>query len=353
MTSHPLAPPWDSADKQIADSLVRHLDGTRFVTFGRIRRTGTRSWRRLPIWSRDGRPGPLEHAQIALLAAALQPAVTLTHAVVTIGAGYGAFSRSYASLPARFRRPAIHTVPGVIDARFLAGARPLGVTVALSDATAELLQSAGFPDVRVIPPGIPLARWTVAPRACLEPAIVLFAGHHDPGGGAEEAVRGAACARAAGCRLRLVLAMRARLDQDERVERARLAELAADAGVDVEIHGQVADMRALVRRATVVVFPAQRLAGKADLPLVLLEAMATGRPVIASDLRPLAALAEGIVGIPPGSPEALGAALRLLLGDGRAWDRQAASGRRLVEERFSDGAMAARYGRLYREISRA
>lgn len=349
MTSHPLAPPWDSADKQIAVSLVRHLDEIRFVTFGRMRRSGASSWRRFPIWSRDGRPGPLEHAQIALLAAALQPAVSLTHAVVTIGARFGAFSRWYAGLPARVRRPAIHTVPGVIDARFLAGARPLGVTVALSDATAELLRSAGFPDVRVVPPGIPLARWTAAPRPRGEPATVLFAGHHDPGGGAAEAVRGAACAGTAGCRLRLVLAMRARRDQDERVERARLAELAAGAGVDVEIHGQVADMRAMIRRASVVVFPAQRLAGKADLPFVLLEAMATGRPVVASDLLPLAALESGVVRIAPGCGEELGAALRRLLGDATEWERQAASGRRLVEERFSDVAMAARYGRLYRE----
>jgi glycosyltransferase involved in cell wall biosynthesis len=348
ITSHPLAPPWDSADKQIAVSLVSHLDDTNFITFGRWSRATP--WRQIPILSRHGRPGLLERVQVALLAAALQPAVSLTHVVTTIGEGYGAFSRRYASLPAPFRRPTIHTVPGVLDPSFLVGAKPLGVTVALSQATAELLQSAGFRDLRVILPGIPLARWPVTPRPREVPETVLFAGHHDPGGGADDAILGAARARRGGRRLRLVLAMRTRLGQDERVESERLASLASDAGVNVEVLGHVADMRALIRRASVVLFPGTRLAGKADLPLVLLEAMATGRPVVASDLPQLAALQDGIVRIPPGSAPRLGAALGQLLDDGAAWKRQAAIGRRVVEQRFSDVAMAAAYGQLYREM---
>ncbi len=221
----------------------------------------------------------------------------------------------------------------------------------MSQTSADQLRSAGFPDVRVIPPAVPLERWPMLERAPRDPALVLFAGHYDPGGGAEEAIRGAAHASRLARSFRLVLAMRTRFGQNPAREAARLLEVAAQGGLkEIDIRGHVDDMNELVRQASVVVFPPVALRGKADLPLIVLEAMASGRPVVVSDLPAFAALGEAPIRVPPGNSESLGRAIAAVLDDGARWAAQAKAGRGLVEDHFSEAAMAARYSALYDEV---
>lgn len=351
LTSHPLSPPWDSADKQLAVSLAQRLEGYRFTAF---RRAGhpldLATGRSIPIWSRDGRPGFLERAQAGLAGLALEPTVDLVHAVLTIGPGFSRLSAIRRRLPAPLRRPVIHTVPGVRDRSDLDGASRLGLTVALSEATASLLRDAGFSDVRVVPPGIPLERWPVAERSHQNPGLILFAGHHDPDAGAEDAIRGVAAATSRARPLKLVLAMRTRLGQDASREDERLRCVARAAGVaELELHGHVTEMASLIRSSSLVLFPGRSLAGKADVPLVLLEAMASGRPVVVSDLPEFSRLGDAVTRVPVGDGRALGQAISLLLNEPERWHEKAAAGRVLVEQRFSDEVMASRYAGLYEE----
>jgi glycosyltransferase involved in cell wall biosynthesis len=147
--------------------------------------------------------------------------------------------------------------------------------------------------------------------------------------------------------------MRSRPGQDARREAARLRALAGSLGLaGVELLGHVADMPSLIGEATLVVLPARTLAGKADLPLVVLEAMAAGRPVVVSRLPSMATLGDAVTRVPPGSPAALGVAVAGLLDDPARWRAMAAAGRRAVEARFSEQAMAASYARLYAELCR-
>jgi glycosyltransferase involved in cell wall biosynthesis len=75
---------------------------------------------------------------------------------------------------------------------------------------------------------------------------------------------------------------------------------------------------------------------------VLLEAMACGRPVVATDVSGTRACVQpdvnGLV-VPPGRPAELAAAAIDLLADPQRRRRMGAAGRRLVEERFSAPAM--------------
>lgn len=350
LTSHPIDPPWDSADKSIAVSLIRHLPEHRFVGFGRAGATPAVRYRRVPIVARDGHPSPATFAQIALYGAALEPACDLVHAVMTIGPRFARLGALRHRLPARIRRPLIHTVPGVVDRQLLAGARPWGLTVALSRATADVLRDAGFGDVRVIAPGIPIDRWPVRPRQPTSP-VVLFAGHY--GAGDEEAVRAAAAASRRNADVRLVLAMRAHRGQNAAAENERLLRLARSEGLaGVEILGEVDDIPALIARSAVVLMTPSSLAGKADIPLVVLEALATGRPVVVSELPEFEALGAGVTRVPVGSHDAAGAAVAHLLSDPSGWEQRAHDGRALVERRFSERAMAEQYAQLYDEAIR-
>src|SRR5690606_37526356 len=62
----------------------------------------------------------------------------------------------------------------------------------------------------------------------------------------------------------------------------------------VRVVGEVADVLALIASANAVLFPVDDLWGKVDLPIVLLESMELGVPVIALDRGPLKDL-EGVV----------------------------------------------------------
>jgi glycosyltransferase involved in cell wall biosynthesis len=289
-----------------------------------------------------------ERFQVTAAGAVLARRADLVHAVMTIGAGFPIFSRFGRYLLGD--RPVIHTVPGVRDMGLLEATRPLGVTVALSDTTASELRATGFGDVRVIPPAVALERWPCQPRPGGMP-VVLFAGHHDAGGGAPEALAAAGAAARAGAQFRLVLAMRGRPGQDLRsLNHGLMVQARQEALSQVEIVGHVSDMDRLLTAADVLLFPPTALSGKADVPLTVLEAMATGRPVILSDLPQFAVLGDAVLRAPAGNSKLTGGLLATLLDQPLYWNAVAEKGRATVEENFGPEHFAEQYLQLYQEV---
>jgi glycosyltransferase involved in cell wall biosynthesis len=123
----------------------------------------------------------------------------------------------------------------------------------------------------------------------------------------------------------------------------RLRGLAA--GKDVRFHGPLSDAEVVERlgRAMALVHPTpvdeRGSAGVHELfGLALVEAMARGCPVIASDAASLPEIVEPEVSgllVPPNRPAAIAGALERLRGDGELWRRLSAGARRRVEERFT------------------
>jgi len=113
------------------------------------------------------------------------------------------------------------------------------------------------------------------------------------------------------------------------------------------------DVLRLMASAEVVAMPSVRdERGNVDgLPVVVLEAMAAARPVVASAISgmPLA-IEDGVHGrlVPERDPEALAGAIVDLLTDPEAARRLGEAGRRRVEEELNWGAVAAIHDRLYR-----
>ncbi|QJY49043.1 glycosyltransferase family 4 protein [Pseudonocardia broussonetiae] len=352
-TSHPIDAR-DGADKELSVAIASGLPEFRFTWFGRVGGRGREplsGGRRIPLLSPSGMPGRAERAQAAAWALALEPRSDLLHAVMTIGPAFGAFTRIRERVLGGRRRPALHTVPAVEDPARLAGVTPLGTTVALSRSTEQMLCDAGFPDVRLIPPGIDLDRWSARPRPAGRLPVVAFAGHYDPGGGVDESVAALGSVASSGRPLSALFLMRPRPGQDEDREAERLRERARAAGItDVVVQGRTPDMPAAVAGVDVLLLPARHLHGKADVPLTVLEAMATGRPVVVSDLPQMAALGSAATRVPAGDVAALaGAVLDLLDGPGR-WDAMAQAGLDLVRREFSADGMTARYAALYEEL---
>lgn len=350
LTSSPLEGS-EGADKQLAAAIADGVAGVEFTWLTRWPARGRprlNHGRGIPILTRDGVPHLAERLQITVATPALARGTDLVHAVLTIGRGFPLFSRCQRFLLAN--RPVVHTVPGVIDPRYLARTRPLGVTIALSEATAQALRVAGFDDVRVVPPGISIDKWPRRPRRAGTP-VVLFAGHYDAGAGAMEAVLAAAAAARAGSRFRLALAMRVRPGQNETALRSEIAALASRAGLgDVHWYGHVPDMSQLLAAADVLIFTPRTLAGKADIPLTVLEALATGRPVILSDLPHFAALSDGVLRAPVGDARRAGHLLAGILSQPRWWDSLAEQGRVLVETRFGAARFTEQHSQVYREL---
>jgi glycosyltransferase-like protein len=128
---------------------------------------------------------------------------------------------------------------------------------------------------------------------------------------------------------------------------ARLPELGLVEGRDVLLLGTVseADLGAWYRAADAFAFPSV----KEGFGLVVLEALAAGLPVVASDIPVFAEYLEdghSALLVPPGDSAALAAALGRLAGDPALRRRLADGGRPLVD-RFTWAASAAAHREIY------
>lgn len=136
-------------------------------------------------------------------------------------------------------------------------------------------------------------------------------------------------------------------------ERGPLELLRRDAGLDdrVDLPGATTDPARELLTATIFVLPS-RLEG---LPMTLLEAMAMGRPVIASDcdFGPRDVVRDGIDGllVPPEDPVAMATAIDALLRDP---DKRRSLGERSldVRQRFAMSAISQQWDELFDEVTR-
>ena len=134
--------------------------------------------------------------------------------------------------------------------------------------------------------------------------------------------------------------------------RGELEELARREGVDdrVVFTGLRSDARALMGAADVVALTSR----SEGLPLVALEALAGGTPIVATAVRGVQQLlhdGEDALLVPPDDPDALAAALRRVLDDGDLRTRLVANGRGLAA-RHSEAAMVDRFLTLYADVVR-
>ena len=222
-----------------------------------------------------------------------------------------------------------------------ATARRIGLRTAVSPEARALAERWLGGACHVLPNGVEVERfakadpWPVIDTPAGSGRAILFVGRHEPRKGLE-----------------VLLAAFARLDRDAVLwvagEGPQTASLAASAPSNVQWLGRISDEELARRLRTAAVFCAPSLHGE-SFGVVLLEAMAAGTPVVASDIsgyRDVARDGREAVLVPGGDVAALTGALRRILDDPPL-------ARRLVEAGtaraagFSMDRLAARYTELY------
>jgi glycosyltransferase involved in cell wall biosynthesis len=189
----------------------------------------------------------------------------------------------------------------------------VATTAGIRDAFAQ--RHGGRAEVRVVPNGCDMGSRQAFPGLAAEaPPRVLYAGQLYPWKGVDVLVTAMAAVPDA----RLVVLGGIEGEGDI----ARIKALAEATGVAArtEMPGLVPQARVAdeLRRAAVVVVPFLRAAmtERHTSPLKLFEAMAAGRPLVASDLpssREVLRDGENALLVPPGDPDALAAAVRRVL----------------------------------------
>ena len=122
-------------------------------------------------------------------------------------------------------------------------------------------------------------------------------------------------------------------------------------GDRVQLIGFWRDVRQVMAAVDIFVLPST---APEPFGLVLLQAMATGKPVIAAAHGgPLEIVVDGETGllVPPRDPAALADAIERLANDRDLRGRLAAAGRRRAEERFGFAAHVAAFEEIYAGLS--
>jgi glycosyltransferase involved in cell wall biosynthesis len=134
-------------------------------------------------------------------------------------------------------------------------------------------------------------------------------------------------------------------------ERAALEKLAADLGIAARVSflGLRDDVERVLKASDVFVLASRTEA----FPNVVLEAMATGLPVIATDVGSVREMVEpdsSALIVPPGDDAALAASLKTLSRDAALRTRLGQRGREIVNQRFRFDVMCTRREELFEEL---
>jgi len=227
--------------------------------------------------------------------------------------------------------------------------------IACSEATREYVcRHLGFPKdaVHTVRNGIDVNRFSPvisdSPQPCSAdtPFVVGTAARLEPNKGIEYLIRACAALRQEGGNLILRIAGDGPLRQD-------LAELASSLGIapHVQFLGLVNDMRAFYRSLDVFVLPSLR----EGLPLTVLEAMATGLPVVATPVMGIVEVirdrVDGIL-VPTADTEGLRSAIRRLAKDYTMRERLGKNARLQVERQFALERVVSEVFGIYRKVVR-
>lgn len=361
--SKPVAPPWNDSSKNLVRDIAGNLTRHSPVLMGRADQQNPIDRGRIeavygPASSEGFAPSLRENLGV-LRRLVLGRPVKLWHfffAPNPKSSTAGRFARALRGVPS------VHTVCSVPEEHVAVGKLLFAdVTVVLSQSALARFTEGGVSDdaLRVIPPCVPPLDVPSSPErrrlrkkhGLPESApIWIYPGDLEFGGGAEIAIEGFA----AWNRREAVLLMACRR-KTPRADEAlrRLHAQAEQRGIATQVRwaGETRHIHEFLSLSDFVVMVNPNAYAKMDYPLVALESMSLGRPVLVGQGTPSAELAEGGAAIAVETRgEALAEAIELLSANAAACMEVGDKARSLVTSKFSPREVARAYELLYEEI---
>ena len=231
--------------------------------------------------------------------------------------------------------------------------------IVLSKFTEAKLREAGVPSVARVNPavfepkpnaesGLNIAQEIGVPE---NTPFLMYAGDLEFSRGAETVIRALPEALQS-IPHHIILACREKTNRASEL-RKELQELAERLGVGERTHfaGTVPDFHSLLSRTDLLLFPTANTYAKLDLPLVLLEALAMGIPIMVAEEGPVGELLEDDIGFGVAGENAgeLSAALHDVLTKGAPRKEKSEACRNVFERKFQAKLHAQAVGKLYRK----
>jgi phosphatidylinositol alpha-1,6-mannosyltransferase len=363
--SKPIAPPWHDGSKNLVRDIACHLTSARptVMTTPGAPSIGERVTQEA-VYAEPGRfaPGLVANARVVRRLLAGDP-----HDAWHFVFAPNPASSTAARVARRARRAAgwrgfvVQTVASAPRSFEGVGRWMFGdVIVVLSEWMRGRLMGAGVKQpIRVIPPCAEApraptnaARDDVRKRLEIGPGpMVLYPGDYEVSRGASTVARAVAAIVRAVPDAHVVFACRAKTPRSAVAARALQDDLRRAGVAERTRHvGEVDDMPALLANASAIAFPVDDLYGKVDLPLVLLEALALGVPMVLARGGPLEAIASARF-VDPDDDVALAAEVVHLLKKPTAAADLRVAGKNLYTARFRPTVVAAEYDALYAEYA--
>ncbi len=290
--------------------------------------------------------------------------------------GFAAYASTTAIVSALIRVPAIHTLycplSDLVDGRRSRTAqlfdRPITFTglssiVAISENIKASLVTRGVPGSRIhtVPPALDVNRYIASSNGNLRhrlgltkrQLLVTYVGSLNPAKGIEFLLDAFARIAPAHPELRLVTAVEpgnARASSRSREIAQRVDSLGIRSRI-TEL-GVVPDMPELLAGSDIVVIPFLSTSGPSDYPLVMIEAMAAGTPVVATRVGGIPeVIREGETGLlcAPGSVDELAAQVERLMCNEELRRQLGANGADAVAAKFDSSRVAALVEEIFQE----
>ncbi|MBP7060907.1 MAG: glycosyltransferase family 4 protein [Candidatus Moranbacteria bacterium] len=236
--------------------------------------------------------------------------------------------------------------------------------ITYTEATKKKLLALGLNNVTRIYPGIDLERFSPQPKnqgllteLGLKPEhfVVLYPGEYVRLGATDMLTETFLTyfQKHPETNLRFVFACRVKHEADHKKKQA-VHRRFAEAGLlnYISFSDTITDMPGLYNTADVIIFPAENLRGKFDVPLVIIEAYACGKPVILSDLPEFEEFTNSdiCVTIPKDSGTSLIESVAYLKQNEQVMLRLGDNARRFVKDHFDLKNTAKQYEEIYQAL---
>ncbi|MDZ7611575.1 MAG: glycosyltransferase family 4 protein [Candidatus Moranbacteria bacterium] len=239
--------------------------------------------------------------------------------------------------------------------------------VAQSEYTFKNLNKAGFENLELVYPGIDIQKFSPGAKNNKlmrqlgiknNDFTVLFAGEYTRLNAIDDIMEAfyRLWKRPAGDggEIKLILACRIKSSSDRQKKEAAMNECKKRGFLEKVIFlDTIENMAELYRVSDINIFPAREMAGKFDIPLALVEAMAVGKPVIVSDIPVLQEfIKDGKTGIitPKASPENLEKNISMLKNNPEKYEFIAKNGIEFARKNFDIEKNIKKYIEIYRNI---